>query len=911
MPSLTKMSLEDEAIGPDVAIAGRLIGETIARDLVHSDLYDALDSARYASHPYSSPPKEWPPFVEISNARELPPLLIERYNAAGGKGTALCGIFPAIWRAWATVDNSLFLWRFDKWDGVCPEYNGEEQVICAVGLAKAKSGVFVEAIQYVLVLATPVEIILLGVCCTSSSDGTDPYAELSLQPLPEYTIPSDGITMTCIESTDKGRIFLAGRDAHIYEVLYTSGMGWKSRCRKVCLTGGFGSILTRWVLPNSFTFRAIDPVVEMAIDNERYILYARTQESKIQVFDFGKNADGDLKKVAEERNVGDQRDTRHRSGRISGSRTSRSSYKASVVSIAVVSSMESKWLHLMAVASDGRRIYFSTFPSLDSGGISGTNNTHQRPSVLRVVMTRPSPSVGGGVVATFGSLSMVGRSQTESLNLKLEAAYYSSGAFVFSDSSPPTMSRLLVTLRDWTVPSLPSGTLVVGSASSTGRSLRALREMVSIVGLDGRTLAIADALPPPEHATTLEASAWQIGDLGGDLEKNDMTKVRRLWARGELAIQHILPRRRVIVFCNMGLMEVVFNRPVDLLQKLLDTNVSWSVLEDFFQRYGPGEAAAMCLLLAARLTSDEVNTISSSVTEKAAEAFEDPRLVGVPQMQGGSAMSNALSSTGGGFNMGQVVQEPAPIYSGAHEGLCLCTARLLWSIWELPVMTVKIDSGVDNGDGGLIACRLSIDAMQALEYKIRSLEQFLRSRRNQRRGQYGRVISVGDLPGSFMNGKLDAVSNNLFDKFRGTGDRIGIQGSTTNKKQRVPYSPTELSVMEVRSMELIRRLLRRSGEALLLLQLLSQHHIARLAQAVDPSTRRMLAHLTFHQLVCSEEGDQIVTHLVAALMEYYSGLDGRGMVDDISIRLREGCPSYYREADYTFYQAVECLKKAA
>ncbi|KAL9689622.1 hypothetical protein QQ045_010009 [Rhodiola kirilowii] len=62
----------------------------------------------------------------------------ERYNASGGEGTALCGIFQEILRA--SVNNFLFLWRFDKWDGHCPEYSGEEQTICAVGLAKAKPG---------------------------------------------------------------------------------------------------------------------------------------------------------------------------------------------------------------------------------------------------------------------------------------------------------------------------------------------------------------------------------------------------------------------------------------------------------------------------------------------------------------------------------------------------------------------------------------------------------------------------------------------------------------------------------------------------------------------------------------------------------------------------------------------------
>lgn len=43
-------------------------------------------------------------------------------------------------------------------DGQCPEYSGEEQAICAVGLVKAKPGVFIEAIHHLIVLATPVEV---------------------------------------------------------------------------------------------------------------------------------------------------------------------------------------------------------------------------------------------------------------------------------------------------------------------------------------------------------------------------------------------------------------------------------------------------------------------------------------------------------------------------------------------------------------------------------------------------------------------------------------------------------------------------------------------------------------------------------------------------------------------------------
>lgn len=48
-----------------------------------------------------------------------------------------------------------------------------------------------------------------------------------------------------------------------------------------------------------------------------------------------------------------------------------------------------------------------------------------------------------------------------------------------------------------------------------------------------------------------------------------------------------------------------------------------------------------------------------------------------------------------------------------------------------------------------------------------------------------------------------------------------------------------------------------------------------------------------------------------SFIQYYTGPDGRGTVDDISNRLRDGCPSYYKESDYKFYVAVEYLERAA
>ena len=48
------------------------------------------------------------------------------------------------------------------------------------------------------------------------------------------------------------------------------------------------------------------------------------------------------------------------------------------------------------------------------------------------------------------------------------------------------------------------------------------------------------------------------------------------------------------------------------------------------------------------------------------------------------------------------------------------------------------------------------------------------------------------MPGFFSGGSLESVSKNLFDAPRGP-----ITQGPTPKRQRVPYSPVELSVMEV------------------------------------------------------------------------------------------------------------------
>ena len=236
------------------------------------------------------------------------------------------------------------------------------------------------------------------------------------------------------------------------------------------------------------------------------------------------------------------------------------------------------------------------------------------------------------------------------------------------------MSSLLAVQKDSAAQlSLPS------TFATASRSSKALRETVSALPVEGRMLCASDVFPLPDAAFIMQSLYADVECLSAFRKLSEKASVK-LWAKGDLPTQHILPRRRMVVFNTMGLMELVFNRPVDILRKLFDGNTLRSQIEEFFNRFGAGEAAAMCLMLAAKLLYTEDSLISNAVSEKAAEAFEDPGLVGMPQLNGTTALSNTRTQAGG-FSMGQVVQEAEPLFSGSYEGLCLCSSRLLYPVW--------------------------------------------------------------------------------------------------------------------------------------------------------------------------------------------------------------------------------------
>lgn len=120
----------------------------------------------------------------------------------------------------------------------CDVYDGMSEVIVSVALSAPKPGVFLDAVKYVLVVASPVEVTLLAVTCDSSGNN------MKLVPT-SYSMPSDNVAMIKVVGTQAGRIFMAGNDGNVYELDYSnSESGWsvplygdgtsnRRKCRKI------------------------------------------------------------------------------------------------------------------------------------------------------------------------------------------------------------------------------------------------------------------------------------------------------------------------------------------------------------------------------------------------------------------------------------------------------------------------------------------------------------------------------------------------------------------------------------------------------------------------------------------------------------------------------------------------------
>ncbi|KAI9352014.1 Non-repetitive/WGA-negative nucleoporin C-terminal-domain-containing protein [Obelidium mucronatum] len=276
----------------------------------------------------------------------LPDVLYEQYDFLQCR--CFLGLFPEIHRAWITIDHQLFLWNYDS-----PEefevFDDQDQVIVSVGLVKPLPGVFLDEINFLLVVATPIEIILVAVAYNESKGAN----ALNLYRT-DITIASDNVSMTSIIGSNNGRIFMCGSNGRLYELQYQAEDGWFTRkCRKIDLTTTTYSMF----VPTFFNFSEEDPIRKIVLDQSRNVLYALTERSNIELFYLG--LDGkDFKRVFKQSDIFSQA---QKWLEISGvyPHPYLDPRNFQIISIHVIPPSESHNLSLLAISSSGYRLHFA------------------------------------------------------------------------------------------------------------------------------------------------------------------------------------------------------------------------------------------------------------------------------------------------------------------------------------------------------------------------------------------------------------------------------------------------------------------------------------------------------------------------------------------------------------------------
>lgn len=631
--------------------------------------------------------------LQLRRTVPIPQAILDQYDALECK--SFVGLFPEIARAFITIDNKLFLWNYyDGSDFLL--YDELSQIIISVALSKPRPGVFVSAIQWVLTVSTPVEILVFAL----KFDEGNIHSPLQLFPT-QFTIPSDHVHMTNIVGTEQGRILLAGKDGGIYELEYGNGATddaaaaaaaaagsgswfgaagtggfaslWSAQSRKKCRKVNHSaprfrllrSFLPGWLggLPLVGSDAGImeQQVSCMVYDRTRNFLYTlastasgagRGTRSILSVFDLG--SDG-WRMTQRSKNENIASEVREKLRSLPPSQWEDLAPSTlpngntvtpdiALVALFPIPRHESAVVVLMGVTAHGHRIFFDM-------GETGRGNLHVK--FVRLCPPACSPdelnrgALAGGAGARASSQKIEPRYSKSTSPSLVHAAYYKDGILLLADAGRSALGDTLLavqreayTARSW------------GGASSISGTQKLL-ESLDAFDLESRIAELGEVHESSQ--LNLLSSALYSRSVSSAAASAGFA-ARPLQGLSELATQHVTPNRHFLILTSTALLTLSATRPIDELRHALmvlkKTNDEGPLVA-LFHKYGAKEAGAMCLtLIGAHFVSGEMPGVGAldSVEQRAQNgslSISSPnKMMGSGLMLGGAQIGGMMGSNG-------------------------------------------------------------------------------------------------------------------------------------------------------------------------------------------------------------------------------------------------------------------------
>lgn len=584
----------------------------------------------------------------------LPEELIEQF--AHMQCNCVMGLFPEISRAWLAIDSDIYFWVYEDGSDIA-YYDGIKEVILAANIVVPKPGVFQDHIKYILCITTPVNIYLLGINLSQSVQPgltNNRYGTLQLHPEPLFTIPSDNVYLTSICGTTNGRIFLAGKDSCLYEVVYQVQKVWFG---KQCYKINHSSSKMSFVVPTFVTnaFYKEDPISQLAVDNSRSIIYYRTELGNIKLCYLGDEMD-QFKFVTSANSSSIAAEAHY------VARTVDKKNFEKIIHIAPIPKNDSSCVHLVAITQTGVRLYFTT---------SSLNNPYGEPYTLKLVHVRMPPGFAP-------SLS----SQKPD---NIHAAYYRQGTCLAIGSLSSDMDKFWC-YNPNAFPFKPN-----------------LKESQCTFNIDGHTWSLGEIPDYAEHTSTpshLFKEQFQDPPAIVTQHVHPPRRFILLSAQGSHIITTLRPLEQLqsILMSSMG--------------------ADSDAVATYFQQYGATQACATCLVIICQSRASErenVDLATEAFFRFGDDQLppQDMSGVGYPGALQNSYIvrSPAPSGSSHGSFLGtpisqgrhQTIQTPQPpsmnstmvhnkpndgqvMFSGKHNGLYLYFSRIMRPIWNYPLV---------------------------------------------------------------------------------------------------------------------------------------------------------------------------------------------------------------------------------